>query len=304
MQKVMKKNKYVKGVFFALTAGILWGTTGPLGQYLFDEKGIVAEWLTSYRLLAAGFLILAGCYVKDKNKIFEVWKTRRDAIHMLVYSTAGMMAVQYSFFAAVEASNGGTATVLQYTNPVMIIAYFAVFRKVRPTKREVLAVALALLGIFFLSTNGNIHTLVITPRGLVMGLLCAFFTCLYSMVPERLLKMYDAPLVCGWAMFVGGIVLTLWKRPWSLGIQADGMVWGLFLLLVTVGTIIPFITSLLSLPLIGPMYTNVLASIEPVIASLLTFLLLGTQFGKVEMLGFVLIIVTIFILAMQKEKVN
>ena len=46
-----------------------------------------------------------------------VWTDRRDAVHMVIYSTAGMMAVQYSFFIAVEASNGGTATVLQYTNP-------------------------------------------------------------------------------------------------------------------------------------------------------------------------------------------
>lgn len=298
----MKKSTYVKGLIFALTAGVLWGITGPLGQYLFDEKRIVPDWLVPYRLLASGAVILIGLFIKKGKKILDIWKCKKDAVHIIVYSVIGMMAVQYVFFIAVEASNGGTATVLQYTNPVMIILYMGFFKKVCPTRKEVAAVVLALTGIFLLSTNGNIHTLVITPKGLFMGLLCAFFTCLYSMIPRRLLEKYDAIIVCGWSMFIGGIVLSLWRRPWSLGIRGDIEVWGLFAILVFVGTIIPFIISLLAIPIIGPMYANVLASIEPVVASLLTFLFLGTKFGGFEILGFVLIIITIIMLSWNKNK--
>lgn len=298
----MKKSIYVKGLFLGLIAGILWGITGPLGQYLFDEKGVVPDWLVPCRLFVSGAVILMGLYMKRKSDIFRLWTDRKDAIHMVIYSIAGMMAVQYSFFVAVEASNGGTATVLQYTNPVMIIIYFAVFRKVRPSGKEVFAVLLALTGIFLLSTNGNIHTLVITPRGLLMGLMCAFFTCLYSMIPGRLLEKYDAVLVSGWSMLVGGIVLAFWRRPWTVSVGGDFQVWGLFLILVFAGTIIPFIASLKAIPVIGPMYANVLASVEPVVASLITFLALGTQFGRFELVGFALIITTIIILSWKKEE--
>lgn len=297
----MKKSIYIRGLLLGLTAGILWGLTGPIGQYLFDNKGVVPNWLVSYRLLLSGGLILTGLYIKERNKIFEIWRCRRDAIQIIFYSILGMMPVQYSFFVAVEASNGGTATVLQYTNPVMIIFYMALFKKVRPTKREVFSVLLALVGIFFLATNGNIHTLVITPKGLSMGLLCAFFTCLYSMMPSKLLEKYDPTLVCGWSMLLGGITLAIWKQPWITGVKADGEVWILVLILVVAGTVIPFIASLTSLPVIGAMYANVLASIEPVIASVLTFMFLGTQFGKMELVGFGLIIATILILSLQKK---
>lgn len=298
----MKKNAYATGLLLALTAGVLWGITGPLGQYLFDSKGVIPDWLVPYRMLAAGAIILLALFVKEKNEIFRLWKSKQDAVRLLVYSVAGMMAVQYSFFIAVEASNGGTATVLQYTNPVMLIVYMALFKNVRPAMREVAALALALAGVFFLSTNGNIHTLVITPRGLIMGLLCAFFTCLYSTLPRKLLEKYDATVVCGWSMLIGGAVLGLWKRPWSVGIEADAQVWGLFLILVVAGTVIPFAASLKAIPIIGPVYANVLASIEPVVASVLTFVFLGTQFGKMEIFGFALIILTILILSLQKEK--
>lgn len=297
----MRKKTYVKGIVLALLAGILWGITGPLGQYLFDEKTITPEWLVTCRLIASGSVILLGLFLKRRLEIFTIWKDKKDALHMIIYSVAGMMAVQYSFFIAVEASNGGTATVLQYTNPVMIILYLALFQKVRPKSKEVAAVLLALAGIFLLSTNGNLHTLVITPKGLFMGLLCAVFTCFYSMLPRRLMEKYDEVMVCGWSMFIGGIVLAIWKNPWEVGAGADYQVWGLFGMLVLFGTVIPFIASLKAIMLSGPMYANVLASIEPVVASFLTFLFLGTTFGGFEILGFGCIILTIVMLSLNRK---
>ena len=297
----MRKSIYVKGLLLALLAGILWGITGPLGQFLFDEKTITPEWLVTCRLIVSGTVILLGMFVKRRWEIFTIWKDKKDAVHMVIYSVAGMMAVQYSFFVAVEASNGGTATVLQYTNPVMIILYLALFQKVRPKSKEVVAVLLALAGIFLLSTNGNLHTLVITPKGLFMGLLCAVFTCFYSMLPRRLMEKYDEVMVCGWSMFIGGIVLAIWKNPWKIGAGADYQVWGLFGMLVLFGTVIPFIASLKAIMLSGPMYANVLASIEPVVASFLTFLFLGTTFGGFEILGFGCIILTIVMLSLNKK---
>lgn len=297
----MRKSIYVKGILLALLAGILWGITGPLGQFLFDEKTITPEWLVTCRLIVSGTVILLGMFVKRRWEIFTIWKDKKDAVHMVIYSVAGMMAVQYSFFVAVEASNGGTATVLQYTNPVMIILYLALFQKVRPKSKEVAAVLLALAGIFLLSTNGNLHTLVITPKGLFMGLLCAVFTCFYSMLPRRLMEKYDEVMVCGWSMFIGDIVLAIWKNPWEVGAGADYQVWGLFGMLVLFGTVIPFIASLKAIMLSGPMYANVLASIEPVVASFLTFLFLGTTFGGFEILGFGCIILTIVMLSLNKK---
>ena len=297
----MKKSVYVKGILLALLAGILWGITGPLGQFLFDEKTITPEWLVTCRLIVSGMVILLGMFVRRRLEIFTIWKDKKDAVHMVVYSVAGMMAVQYSFFVAVEASNGGTATVLQYTNPVMIILYLALFQKVRPKSKEVAAVLLALAGIFLLSTNGNLHTLVITPKGLFMGLLCAVFTCFYSMLPRRLMEKYDEVMVCGWSMFIGGIVLAIWKHPWEVGAGVDYQVWGLFGMLVLFGTVIPFIASLKAIMLAGPMYANVLASIEPVVASFLTVLFLGTTFGGFEILGFGCIILTIVMLSLNKK---
>ena len=70
----MRKKTYVKGIVLALLAGILWGITGPLGQYLFDEKTITPEWLVTCRLIASGSVILLGLFLKRRLEIFTIWK--------------------------------------------------------------------------------------------------------------------------------------------------------------------------------------------------------------------------------------
>ena len=122
--KENRKKNYTIGFILATLAGVFWGITGPLGQYLFEQTNVVPEWLVPYRLICAGILIIVLLYIKEGKEIFAVWKNRQDAKLLCMYGILGMMPVQYSFFVAVEASNGGTATVLQYTSPVMMILYY------------------------------------------------------------------------------------------------------------------------------------------------------------------------------------
>ena len=59
-------------------------------------------------------------------------------------------------------------------------------------------------GIFLVATQGNIHALSISPKGLIMGMLLAITTCFYGVLPGPLLKKYPAESVCAWAMLIGG----------------------------------------------------------------------------------------------------
>ena len=42
-------------------------------------------------------------------------------------------------------------------------------------------------GIFLVATQGNIHALSISPKGLIMGMLLAITTCFYGVLPGPLL---------------------------------------------------------------------------------------------------------------------
>ena len=65
----------------------------------------------------AGILLLLYAVIIKKQNPVEIWKDRNEAIRQIAFSVLGMMGMQYTFFAAVQETNAGTATIFQYLNP-------------------------------------------------------------------------------------------------------------------------------------------------------------------------------------------
>ena len=170
----LHRNKRIKGIILVLTAGTLWGVCGTVAQYLFHYAGFTPEWVVAIRLLAAGIILLLLTAIKGEHKLSAIWKDRKDVKSLLLFSILGLLAVQYTFFMAINYSNAATATVLQYLTPVLITCYFALISKRLPTKKEILVVGLAVLGTFLIATEGNIHRLSISVSALLWG--CLLYT--------------------------------------------------------------------------------------------------------------------------------
>ena len=298
----LKKKERVKGFACAFMAGLLWGATSPIAQFLFENKGIVSSWLVPYRLMTAGILLLGYAVIKKMN-ITEMWKDKQDAVRMAAFAILGMMGMQYSFFSAVQEMNAGTATIFQYLNPAMLIIYFAIVYRVKPKKKEIIAVFCSLAGIFLVATHGNIRALTISPLGIVLGLILAVTTCCYGVIPMPLLKKFQAEAVCAWAMILGGIVLAFVTRPWRYKVEIDKAVIIAFFAIVIMGTILPFCFYLASLKSIGSVYAGLLSSVEPLAATILAAVFLGTSFQSIDIVGFALVLSTMFILNIGSMKV-
>src|SRR5690606_29746683 len=139
------------------------------------------------RLLITGLILLLLAKFGQKADVRSIWKNKRDARQLLVFSITGMLAVQYTYFAAIKHSNAATATVLQYAGPVIIAIYLAFKYKRLPRPIEFVAIALAVLGTFLLVTHGNLHTLSISAAAFFFGIASAFALAIYTLQPIRLL---------------------------------------------------------------------------------------------------------------------
>lgn len=296
----MSKKQRRIGFILAAWTGVLWGASSPVAQYLFEIKGIEASWLTPYRLLASGSLLLLFSAVR-RQEIFAVWKEKKAALRLAVFGVAGMMGMQYSFFAAVQATNAGTATFFQYLNPAMLIIFYGIKERKFPGRRELTAVCCAVSGVFLIATHGNWHSLNVSREGIVLGFLTALTTCFYAVLPIPLLKKFPSEAVCGWAMVIGGLVLAVVRRPWQMDVPIDFAVASAFFAIVILGTILPFCFYLSALTKIGAVYTGLMTSVEPVTATLLTAVFLGTAFERVDIAGFLLVLVTGVVLNLGKR---
>lgn len=285
----------------AIIAAAFWGISGTLGQFLFQQRGVNVEWLITVRMLISGIglLILAKA---TKHDVLTIWKNKKDAIQLFVFSIIGMAGVQYTYFAAIKHSNAATATVLQYAGPIFIAVYLALKYKKLPKKLELLAILLAVSGTFLLVTRGSFSTLSISGIALFFGIASAITLAIYTLQPKQLLAKYNSALVVGWGMLVGGFVFSFVKVPWHVEGYWDLKASLSMIFIVILGTLVAFYSYLNAVKIIGGQKTSLLASAEPLVAVILSVIWLKTPFTTIEWIGSLCIISTVFLLAKKETK--
>lgn len=296
------KSKTAAGVILSLLGGIFWGFSGSCGQYLFTYHGVDSKWIVTIRMISTGIILLALSALKHKSKIFGVWKGRNNFICMSAFTLFGLILCQYSYFTAIEHSNAGTATVLQYLSPVMILVFICFKNKRLPAFAEIIAIILAVGGTFVIATGGDIGSFAVSTPALLWGIAAAVFLACYSLIPAPLLKNYDTPTVLGWGMLAGGIILLPVFKPWEIMPEISFSLICAMAGIILFGTVIAYTFYLEGIHLIGATKASIISSIEPVSATVISALWLGTEFSGADIIGFIMIISTIFIISFYKKK--
>ena len=292
----MKDTKEKLGILMTIAGGCLWGLSAACGQFLFDVKGATAKWMVPIRLILAGSLMLFYYIIKEKKEAFRIWKKKRDAIDVIIYGIAGLMLCQFTYYYTIELSNAGTATVLQYISPVLIMILVCIGEKRVPKVMEVVALVLAILGIFLIATHGDITHLAISKEALVIGLFSAWTVVVYNMQPKRLMRYYATPYLLAWGMVIGGIVLAMVFKPWQYTVKIDlGLILA-FATIILLGTISSFSLYMQGVKLIGPGRASLYCCVEPIAATLICAVWLKEPFVPIDIVGFLCIIATILIL--------
>ncbi len=297
-----KENLQMKGILLTLLGGILWGFCGSCGQFLFQYKEVTSGWLVPFRLTLAGFLILVLLGCKDRGNVLKVWREREGRRDILIFSIFGMMLCQYSYFTTIQYSNAGTATVLQYTGPALILVYLCLKERKRPKAYELAALFCSMFGTFILATHGNVSELAIPAKALLWGMLSAVTLVIYTLQPARLMRKYSTLLTLGWGMLLGGLVLMLLKHPWTLHPVIDHQTVLAMTFIVLFGTICAFYFYLTGVKLVGASSASMLACIEPVAATVISVVWLKVRFLPVDLLGFVFVLSTVFIISWNQKK--
>ena len=297
-----EKNLQMTGIVMTLAGGVLWGFCGSCGQYLFQYKEVTSGWLVPLRLTFAGLLILVLLACREKGRVLDVWRERQGRRDILIFSVFGMMLCQYSYFTTIQYSNAGTATVLQYTGPALILVYLCIRDRKKPRAYELAALFCSMFGTFILATHGNISELAIPAEALLWGMISAVTLVIYTLQPAGLMKRYSTLLTLGWGMLIGGLVLMLLMRPWTLSPVVDRQTVLAMSFIVLFGTICAFYFYLTGVKLVGASSASMLACIEPVAATVISVVWLKVRFRMIDLLGFVFVLSTVFIISLNQKK--
>ena len=138
-----------KYILLTIVAAIGWGFSGTCSEHLFKTYGTNGEWLTSIRLLTAGLLLILISLASGQGRaLLGILRNKRDRWTLLFFAVIGMMAVQYTYLTAIAHTNSGTATVLQYSGPAFVLFYICLTTRRLPIWRESASLVGILVGVF------------------------------------------------------------------------------------------------------------------------------------------------------------
>ena len=287
------------GIPLVLLAGCLWGLSGVLGQLLFQSTDISIGYVSTIRMLVSGVGILSICIIKNDSSMFAIWKNKNAMIRLFFFAIAGVISVQYTYFSAIAASNAATGTVLQYTYPILMLLYTALYMKKMPSIQEIFAIISAFLGIVLISTHGNLHTLSISKAALAWGLSSAVAFVIYTVSPQKLHNHYSIFAVTGWGFLLAGILMCIITKSYAVHVSFTPYSALLVTAIAIFGTLIPFLIYGFGVRLLGNVKASLFATVEPVVSAILAFFLANVTFTKIDILGFVCILGAIQVVAMQ-----
>ncbi|KKI93484.1 transporter [Bacillus sp. SA1-12] len=298
----MSKPAKRTGLFLVITGAVFWGVGGTVAQKLF-QYAIDVNWLVTVRLLIAGLLLLFVQFIgKDRSQIVGVWKNKKSAFQLIIFGLVGMLAVQYTYMSSIHYGNAAVATLLQYLAPVMIIIYLILRKQTVLTVSDGVTISLALVGCFFLLTNGSITQLSVSSPAIIWGILSGAALAFYTLYAVPLLKEYDSLVIVGWAMVIGGLALSFMHPPWQVDVSSFKLETSFYLLFVIIfGTMLAFWFYIESLQSLSPKETSLFSSLEPLAAVLTTVIWLKESFGIFQWVGTACIITMILLLALNKK---
>ena len=286
----------LRGMLLASLASSLWAISGISGEILFKKFNFSSDWLVSTRTLISGILLFLIVIFIEKKSVLKPLKNKRDCAGIILFGTAGMYLVQYTYFKTIELSNVSFATILQFTAPYFIIIYESIKNKKVPAVSTVILLFMTILGVVFIATKGNFSNLSVSLEALLLGVISAIMIAFYSTYPKKLLKKYGSITVVGWGMIIGSIISNVIHPIWKIegNVNAKSMIQ--VIIVVILGTSIAYLIYIASLNYISSSLAGILTAFEPVLAAILSVAIFGLKFSFIEIVGFVLVFVSIFIL--------
>ena len=294
-----RKNE-LKGIVFSLLGASCWGFSATCVSFLVDRNQVDVSWLACVRLFVAGLLFLAVALIRDRDKFAILLRNRELVVHTILYTFVAVVLMQVSYMTSIKYTNAGTTLLLLELSIPMVLIVDCIRKRRLPQPIELLALVLALTGVFCIASQGNLGSIGINPLGLFWGLLAAVANAGYIILSVKVVEKCGSLVLNGVAMTLGSIILMPFGHPWDSTVVLDVTGWLVFFGIVLVGTMFAYAIYLRGVALCGTVKASLIGVAEPISGIIISSLWLGTVFSSWDFLGGALIITMMIIVALKK----
>ena len=280
-----------------LAAGVLWGVMGIFVRH-FNALGLGSMEIGTLRVLTG--LLITGLYLLLRHR--ELLKIRlRDIWCFLGTGICSLFLMNLTYFTAMQHTSLAVAGVLLYTAPIFVMLLSAALFREKITGKKLLALALAFFGCVLVSGLGTDSR--ISAAGLLFGLGSGISYALYSIFGRYAIRRgYGSWTMTFYSFLFCGILslfLCDWKVTAPIFTQPVELLWVVGLGFVTAFS--PYVLYSLGLELVENSRASILASIEPVVAAIVSVVVFAEPMSLTAACGIALVLAAIILLSIHKK---
>ena len=285
------------GYLFIAGAALLWATIGPVARFAF-QVGIAPLEVSFWRAAIGGGLFLAHAAARGKLHI-----ARRDLPAVGGFALLGVTIFYWSYFRAVELGGAALAAILLYTAPAWVALSALLWLGERLTAHKALAVALTLAGITLVAlasgspAGASTHTPAARGPAIAWGLLSGVAYAAYYLFGKRYFARYDSTTLFAYALPIGALLLL----PAVSFEPKSATTWLVLLFIAVVPTYGAYLLYSIGLARVEATRAATVATLEPVTAAVLAYVIWGEALRASGYLGAALVLAGVLLVATERD---
>lgn len=274
-------------------AGCLWGSMGIFVRR-FNASGISSMNIVFIRAVFTAAMIFAFAAIWKpsamKLRLQDLW----------IFAGSGLLSIvffNFCYFSGISAMSLSAAAILLYTSPVFVMLFSAVFFRERITLRKIAAIVVSIFGLA-LVTGIFSDTASISSVGILYGIGSAVGYALYSIFSRLALNRGYTPLaITGWSFaFAAFFSAFFCDFPLLAALYAtEPSMIPFSIVFALVVSVLPYVFYSYGLTGVENSIAAVIASVEPVAATIFGIVLFDEYPSLSSVVGILLVLTALML---------
>lgn len=267
-----------------------------------NAMGLGAMEIVELRCIIAALILFPVILFRDRSQLRVTGKNLLPLVCSGIFS---IVFFNYCYFSTISQMNLSIAAILLYTAPIFVMLLSLVLFRERLTIQKVVALGFAFGGCCLVSGIGT-QTTNLTWQGLLLGLGAGFGYALYSIFSRFSINQGLGSMTITVYTFLfaalGGAFFTDFSTLSDVFSTYGVTLVGFAILYTIVTTVLPYLLYTAGLKYVENGEASVMASVEPVVATLLGVVAFSEVPDFSGFMGMVLVLAALCVLNLEKQK--
>ncbi|MDD2217583.1 MAG: DMT family transporter [Eubacteriales bacterium] len=286
---------------FIILAGCCWASSGIFVREL-NDMGLYSMQIVEVRSIFTFAIFALLILIKDRG-LFRI--KLKDIWCFIGTGCLGIAFFNYCYYQTIQVSSLSVAAILLYTAPIFVMLISAPLFSEKLTKRKLVALAMAFAGCLLVSGILQGETL-LTPEAFLVGILSGIGYALYTVFSKYTVEKGYNAITTTFYTFAFAIIACLIfsdsKQIVEVMYEGGTFAVAFMILFALISTVIPSLSYLTGMKYIEAGKVAVIASIEPVVATIFGFFVFAEKPTVLGFAGMILVVSAIIMLNLKIEE--